>query len=337
MRQKVVRPVLALAAALFAIAPVASLALAEETAILGQKLVRYQELDQRFQDIGWKLAMGNAPYCENAPLAVGLQLRDIRVFERPENIAKALGQSSDFAVQTVAKGSPASHELVANQNITAIDGSILAQWPAGERNHWQRLARAHDAIDASLVDNGEVEITPEGAEPVTLKGVPACASRFELATGHGRAMAEGKRVILGEKFVGFSFPEDELAAAVAHELAHNLLGHRVWLEEHGRKRRNVRATEREADRLMPWLLANAGYQPEAALRFMERWGPEHSRGFLTRARTHEGWGKRAEHIAKEVARVKALQAESGLNRGSAEWTTGFPREITPEGELTPAD
>ena len=81
-------------------------------------------------------------------------------------------------------------------------------------------------------------------------------------------------------------------------------------------------TEREADRLMPWLLANAGYDPAAALRFMERWGPHHDGGIF-RKRTHDGWDERADAIAAEVAIVSTEMAASG----SADWRKLFQRTI----------
>ncbi|SMQ68910.1 hypothetical protein SAMN06297468_1181 [Altererythrobacter xiamenensis] len=296
------------------------------------ELASFHAKDQRLQDIGWQLVTGNAPFCERTQLAVGLQLQDMAVFSEPAAIRSALGLKGDFAVQTVAEGSPAAEHFHANEEVIALDGDAFGAWPAEERNHWQRLARAHDAIDASLAQDGGVTITPLAGAAITLSGVPACASRFELGSGHKRALAEGKRVIFGEDFVGFTFPEEELAAVIAHELSHNLLAHRVWLDTHGRKRKNVRASEREADRLMPWLLTNAGYEPEAALRFMERWGPNHSAGIF-RARTHEGWDERAVHIAAEIERVKTHRAPDG----SADWKTHFRRELGENGELTPLD
>ena len=129
-------------------------------------------------------------------------------------------------------------------------------------------------------------------------------------------------MIFGRSFPGFDYPEPEFAAAVAHEFAHNLLRHRRLLDQKGRSLGNVRLTEREADRLMPWLLANAGWEPAAALRFMERWGPRHDGG-LFRNRNHEGWDERAEAITAEVARVEALMA----NEGKADWARHFEREV----------
>ncbi|MEM8723912.1 MAG: hypothetical protein AAGE86_00175 [Pseudomonadota bacterium] len=130
--------------------------------------------------------------------------------------------------------------------------------------------------------------------------------------------------MLGMNFPGFAYDEEIFAGAVAHELAHNLLGHRKWLEANGEGRRNVRRIEREADRLMPWLMANAGYDPEAAYRFMTTWGPKHDGG-LFRARTHDGWDERAEFIAAEIPLIKELMEREG----AADWSVHFTREIDP--------
>ena len=131
-------------------------------------------------------------------------------------------------------------------------------------------------------------------------------------------------MIFGIEFEGFSYAEPMFAAAVAHELAHNVLNHADWLDANKRKRRNIRKTEREADRLMPWLLANAGYNPRAALDFMNKWGPRHDRGIF-RARTHDGWDERAEFIEEELVKVEALIEQYG----EADWSKYFEREINP--------
>ncbi len=132
-------------------------------------------------------------------------------------------------------------------------------------------------------------------------------------------------MIVGEKFPGFSYSEDALAAAIAHELAHNLLGHARTFERTGWRRRLVRLSERDADRLMPWLLYNAGYDPEAAVRFMRQWGPRHDGG-LFRKRTHEGWDERVEDIEAELALVRAAAASS--DRDKLDWSRAFKRMLT---------
>lgn len=285
-------------------------------------LAALQHADARLLAIGWRLATGNARYCENARPAVGLLLQDMAGYAEPEAMRKAAGIDGPVAVQAVAPGSPAGAAgLRANDEIVAIDRVETAALPAEEASDWRRLARLHAMIEASLTEDGKVRVTLRDGREIALTGVPACPSRFELIDGDDAA-ADGARVVIGREFAGLAYPDDELAAAVAHELAHNLLRHRVWLDEHGRKWRNVRATEREADRMMPWLLANAGYDPGAALRFMRRWGPDHGGG-LFRKRTHEGWDERAETIEAEIALVQAARGPDG----SANWARHFVREI----------
>ena len=285
-----------------------------------------QQRDQQLLDVGWRLVTANAPYCANAAPSIGLLLQDMRSYgKQADNLRTGLGLAGDIAVQAVATGSPASAGgLGANQEIAALGAFYPAGEPASGEPDWKRLTDLHDAIDTALADNGEISIGLGNGETLAITGTPACSSRFEVLDSGKKAMAEGSRVIFGKDFPGFAYAEDEFAAAVAHELAHNLLAHRAWLSEHGRKRTNIRLTEREADRLMPWLLANAGYDPHAATRFMERWGPAHG-GWIFRKRTHDGWDERAEFIDAEVALIEQLWDDEG----SADWATHFIREVAP--------
>ncbi|WP_374407379.1 hypothetical protein [Pelagerythrobacter sp.] len=288
-------------------------------------LAALQRDDARLLAAGWRLATGNARFCTGARPAVGLLLQDMAGYADPAAIRAAAGIEGEVAVQAVAPSSPAAAAgLRPNREVAAVDGATLAGLAAEERSDWRRLAAIHAMIERSLAEDGAVALAfPDGGE-LTLRGVPACPSRFEMMAGE-RAVADGARVAIGREFAGLAYPEGEFAAAVAHELAHNLLGHPAWLDSRGRKRRDVRLTEREADRLMPWLLANAGYDPAEALHFMRRWGPEHGGG-LFRKRTHDGWDERAEAIAAELPRVAAARGADG----SADWARLFVREIPPD-------
>ncbi len=286
----------------------------------------YQQYDQRLQDIGWRLVTGNAEFCADAIPSVGLQLQDIRSYGGPDVARAALGLTGDFAVQTAAQGSPSSglNNMSANREILALDGEDLNRWPAEGRLDWKRLVRAHDFIDQQLAVRGALQIQFADGTEEEIVPVSACPTRFEVMGNSRRAVADGKRVIIGIEFPGFQYEEPLFAAAVAHEFAHNVLKHRAWLDTYKRKRRNIRMTEREADRLVPWLMANAGYDPRAAVEFMTKWGPQHDGG-LFRGRTHDGWDERAEFILREVEQIEALMAREG----KADWTQYFVREIDP--------
>ena len=148
---------------------------------------------------------------------------------------------------------------------------------------------------------------------------PVCSPlTAETGTAGKRASADGKRIVIGRALVE-DLPEDDLLAAVlAHELAHNLLGHRVRLDAEGRTWGNIRATEREADRLSVWLLASAGYDPRAAVRFFERWGPKNDFGIFTTP-DHDRWRSRIKQIEAELVRMEAARRA----RGVADWSRDF--------------
>lgn len=302
---------------------------AAERAAIGQ----YQDFDQRLQDVGWRLAAANAPFCPKVVPAIGLQLQDAASYGAPAIARAALGLKRDFAVQTAARGSPAalSGAFTRNREIARLERFDPNLWPSTRAMDWERLVRAHDHIEAMLTEHGGIAITFADGEDVRLGPVPVCATRFELMGEGTRAVADGSRVVMGIHSPNFGFDEPLFAGAVAHELAHNVLRHDAWLDRNGRASRNVRRIEREADRLIPWLLANAGYDPAAATRFMTVWGKANDARLKLR-RTHDGWDERAKLIAAEVAIVTDLMAREGR----ADWARHFQRAINPDGGLEPA-
>lgn len=288
-------------------------------------LTRLQARDRQLYTTGWRLATANAPFCAGAAPMLGISVLDAGGFGNAAAVRSQLGLSGDIAAGVVAPGSPAAEAgLEDNDTLIAFGGSDVATRFPRAKPAYQRLIDVTAAL-ADAAAQGPVTVTyrQRQSEPltVTVSGVPACPTRFEVLDGGSAAKAEGTRVIFGVKFPGFAYPEPEFAAAVAHEFAHNLLGHRKLLDAKGRSLGNVRLTEREADRLMPWLLANAGYDPQAALTFMQRWGPRHDGG-LFRNRNHEGWDERADAIAAEIDTMKA---HLGVE-GHADWAKHFVRE-----------
>lgn len=320
---------LLLAAPLAAQSPAPAIDYAAEKAAIG----RYQDADQRLQDVGWRLARGNVGFCPKVVPSVGLQLQDMASYGAPAIARKALGLTRDFAVQTAAHGSPAALAggVTRNREIVRLERLDPNVWPAGKAMDWQRLVWAHDHVEAMLAEHGGIALGFADGGEVQLRPVEVCASRFELMGEGDKAVADGARVVIGIDFPAFAYPEDDVfAALVAHEFAHNVLEHDAWLDRVGRSRRHVRRAEREADRLIPWLLANAGYDPQAGVTFMTRWGRKHDAGWLM-IREHDGWDERAEFIAAELPQIAALMAREGR----ADWRAHFERAIDPQQGLAP--
>ena len=227
------------------------------TADARQALDQVAAREALLQTVGWRLARGNAAFCENAPPAIGLTLLDTAQFDEPEVIRATLELSGPVAVLAVADGSPAARAgLRPFDGIATLGELRVAAIPAREGRDWRRATMLHDHVDRMLARDGAVAI--DGA---AVTGVSACATRWELRDGSTTLAADGTRVLVGDAFPGLGYPEDEFAAALAHELAHNILRHPARLEHDGRTRRNVRRTEREADRMTPWLLASAWLRP----------------------------------------------------------------------------
>ncbi|QZD94096.1 M48 family metallopeptidase [Qipengyuania gelatinilytica] len=294
-------------------------------------LREYQQLEEQLFTAGYRLAVANAPFCETTLPASGFAIHDAASYGQSEQVRANLGLRGDIGVQAVVEGSPAATAgLRQDDTILAIGGRMVeTTWPP-TREGWQRTLTLIGAI-ASEGEDGTLDLIVarpgSGMIRLAIPTVPACASRFEVLDTGDEAWADGKRVAMGRKWPPFSYgDEDAFAGSVAHELAHNLLGHLATFEDTGRKRRLTRLSERDADRLMPWLLWNAGYDPRGAVRWMERWGPKHGGGLL-RKRTHDGWDERVEFIEAEIATLDALVAEHGWEPGQADWRTYFRQEL----------
>lgn len=72
---------------------------AAERAAIG----RFQDADQRLQDVGFQLARGNVGFCPKVVPSIGLQLQDMASYGAPAIARAALGLTRDFAVQTDRK------------------------------------------------------------------------------------------------------------------------------------------------------------------------------------------------------------------------------------------
>ena len=290
----------------------------------------FQAFDQRLQDVGWKLIRANAEFCENAIPSIGLQIQDVTTFGKPNLAREALKLSGDFSVATAAKGSPAgeSAALTRNREITHLGGVDLNALPTDKKRKWARLKRVHGLLDELLSQGAPVSIRFADGDELRISPVSVCAARFELAADEEKLVADDERVLIGIKSPSFGYSEDVFAAGLAHELSHTVFRHRSWHKRLGRRFSRVRMTEKEADRLMPWLLINAGYDPRASSAFFREYRPA-SGSFLFFRGSHPKWREREKWVEAETAIIAPLMA----SEGKADWRTHFVREIDPNAGL----
>ncbi|GGB67210.1 M48 family metallopeptidase [Blastomonas aquatica] len=291
-------------------------------------LATLRAADTRVLTVGTRLAIANAPFCRATKNSVGMTLHHIGQYPDADAARATFGFASDYAVLAlVSDGEAAQSGIQIDDSIIAVNGSAFAPAPddlaAIDQPAAYRPVAWADTTLRSALDAPPVAITlvREGQTfDASLTGVPACRSRFELRpSGDYGASADGDIVGITSAMLGFMVDDDELAAILAHEMAHNLLDHRKRLNAAGIQRglmqqlgRNARltlATEIEADRLSIWLMANAGYDPGGAVRFWTRYGKQRGKGIFS-APTHYRWKKRVGLFEEEMGKLAAAEKDA---------------------------
>lgn len=276
--------------------------------------------DLRLATIAHRLTTANLALCRSVAPAPGLVLHAADQYDPAlrSGLKSIFGFDGPVSVEAVVQGSAAERAgIEQNDSITAVAGVQLAPSAEGATRASSATrdaavaAIARQPLDAGL----SLELVRAGARlSVPVPPSPGCASRFEILLGRGLiASADGSLVQIGMRFFE-AYDDTEIAVVIAHELSHNILRHRVRLEaagvkrgllaEVGRNGRLFRRSETDADLLSVSLLRNAGYDPNAAVRFWREHGDAVGGGFF-RSRTHASAGARAKAIAAEIAAIPA--------------------------------
>ena len=260
----------------------------------------FQEL--RLATAGYRLTTGSARWCPTTQMQPGWLLSDTRRFGAREwKIAgPSYGASGNgpFAA-AIAPGSPADRAgLARGATIAAIDGQPVPTLGDGSTI---RIDAAIVMI-AALSPATETTVTDDAGRIYRLAPSLGCASSFRIEQTGPQAAANGQLVRMTLRLARSIEDDAEFAAVVAHELAHNILRHPERLRSN-RSVDRVRQTELEADRLSVWLLADAGYDPHAVIRFWQR----HKKP-LIRAATHPPRSERIAAIEAEIAAMATARA-----------------------------
>jgi hypothetical protein len=299
---KPLRPLLALA--LIAAGPSA-----EDQATLVVRGLLQQ--DVAVATIGYRLATANVDLCVEHMVDSGMLIETLGQYGAAFRPAarQVLGLSDGPTVALVVAGSPAERAgLKPGDVLVDADGlPFAAAPPDSAEGRFAGVEAAMTALDAALAD-GKARLTIERAGQrltVDLIGVVACKARFQLVPGdYADAVANGTWVQLSTRMAGFATTPDELAAILAHELAHNALGHRKA------EAKVQRLHELQADRLMPYLMARAGFDPGAGVVLWRRFQAQRLGGLFPSA-THPSWPDRARAVEIERARIAGLVSRGG--------------------------
>lgn len=307
------------------------------TAQNGSSIAPYlalQKLDQRVTSVSYRLLKANAPFCDDQMWHLGWQLHDLENYGDKQSARKAYQLSDDYiGIAALAPNGPAAKAglrigdwIAEAEPVSGIaDTSTKPGWRPFESaeltERFQRFFDANKALQIRHIVKGDT--SEDSRRTITITPDRTCSSLFQIEPSKDRsAYTDGKLITVTSHIVDLARDDHELAAILAHEVAHNLLRHpekldalkidRGILGAFGKDANRVKATEIEADQLSIWLMANAGFEPQGAIRFWTHYGKKYGKGIFSDS-THYRWRKRVELFEAEIAAIaQTKRDENGL-------------------------
>jgi Zn-dependent protease with chaperone function len=256
----------------------------------GPFLLPGREEDARVAEIAFKLARSGVARCPVPVPLLGIILQHLSQFERADRAAMVVALGLDrgpAAIGIVPTGPAAQAGMRAGDVLLSIDGRPLlpetgADAPFSAAQAHARADLIHDLLEQTAAKPFTVTVLRGSVSHMLLIDAPqGCPSRVFLArSGQRNAYADGRHVFLTTGLLAKLRNDDELAFLIAHEMAHNILGHAAIMRSAavkrgigrtlGRSGEVVRETERSADRLGAQLMMDAGFDPLKGIEVLRR-------------------------------------------------------------------
>jgi Zn-dependent protease with chaperone function len=301
----------AMLASAFAIAMVASTA--AEARPMSMRLLAAQEL--RLATISYRIATANAHTCAKREVMSGMVLHDLSRYEpalRPA-IAQAFSLNSGIGILGVVPGSVADEaglrtddEILQVGPYSVQDGAALTR-----RKSFARMEQFDRILQAAMTyGQTDLIIRRQGVQlRLPMRASYGCGGKLTLsASDSSNAWADGRNVLVTTGMTGLSKNDDEIAFVIAHEMAHNILGH---VGNSDQKRGifgigSVKQAEIAADDYAVELMSNGGYQPTGGIAFLQN---ARRRMWWSFSLDHPGFGRRIAIVNAAIARVTAHTAQ----------------------------
>ncbi|WBO20805.1 M48 family metallopeptidase [Sphingomonas abietis] len=283
--------------------------------------------DLRVATVAYRLQTGGRAHCPRHTRLSGLVVQDASQYRadlRPA-VAQLFGLTDLPTVTAVVPDSAgAGAGIQVGDGILLMNGQRLADELPGVTKRsadGSRFSALLDRLDTAFAAGPvTLELRRDGQPlTVTVNGADACRSAVQLdLSGARNASADGRIVSVSQGVLDFTRDDDELAFVIGHELSHNILGHRDFLDTAhvsdgvlrgiGRNGARIRDTERQADYFGVYLTAWAGYDPHAAARFWKRMAHADPLGGLFSDGTHPGNGARVRDLERAADEIDAKRA-----------------------------
>jgi hypothetical protein len=251
-----------------------------------------REEDARVARIAYRLALTGRARCAAPVPLLGMVLQHLTQFERedrPNMVAALAIDRGPATIAVVPDGAAARAGIRAGDVLLAINGQPLPPEPGVNAPFSAPLAHAradsiYDLLERTAAHPFTLTIWRHGEKrDFRIEAPLGCPSRVHLARSDQRnAYADGVHVFLTTGLLARLHSDDELAFLIAHEMAHNILGHAAIMRsdavKHGLGRTLghsgavVRGTERAADHLGGQLMLNARFDPLGGVAVLRRLG-----------------------------------------------------------------
>ncbi|QQV78454.1 M48 family metalloprotease [Sphingomonas aliaeris] len=235
--------------------------------------------DARVARISYRLTTVGAKRCLMLEPNIGLVLQHLSQFEQKDRaeIIAALPLDRGPGVIAIVLGGPAAEAGIHPGDILLdVNGVPIPSEPGlSQPFDAGRAHRRNDTVTDLLEKARMITVLREGAaRTLTIAPVPACLSRVHLArSGQRNAFADGRHVFLTTGILALLRNDHELAFFIAHEMAHNILGHAAAMRSGAvESRKAVRQIESTADLLAGNLMIDSGYDPVVGAAALKRVG-----------------------------------------------------------------
>ena len=278
---------------------------------IGDQLEALRQADLRVATIGYRLATAAVPLCARRTRVPGWVVADASQYAKPARptAVSMFHLESGPAVTAVVSGAAADLAGVRQGDaLVAVNGRRVtpALAPRGGDASGEIYAALVDELGVAFAAGPvQLDVARDGRRSaIRLTGALACDSLFQLTLEKKiNAGADGRIVSIALGMEELAANDDELAFAMAHELSHNILGHRALIEAH---RVSVDRTEMEADYYGVHIMAMAGYDPFAAARLVQR--AAKTRSLFWIAQGHMSDGERSRFLDRVAQSVSATKA-----------------------------
>ena len=276
--------------------------------------------ETRLESIAYRIATSNVAMCSKVEMLSGLIVHDLSQYPLSARgaVSQAFSLGSGIGVLGIVSGSGADvaglridDEILAVGTVSVEDPSVWQQTPTG----YNRIDAFHAQISDAL-RRGPVTLTilRQGrVQRVTISGKPGCGGWVKYVdSGRLDAWSDGRHVVINRGVVDMGEEDDEIAFVIAHEMAHNILGHSGPGKAQARalfghlfKTEAPKNIETQADTAAVTLMRVAGFRPEGGVRFLQT---AQRRLWWAISLDHPSFGSRIRSVTSAIAHDRALAA-----------------------------